>query len=155
MNRRELFGTAGAAVLVASATAALAEEKHEGHDHPAGGHQDHASGPVLHRALVEAATNCTKTGLACINHCFESLTAGDTAMAGCARSVDQMLSVCGTLAKLASTGSPHLAGIAKVTEAVCRDCEKECRKHAEHHAVCKACAEACAACAEECKKISG
>ena len=151
MNRRDLISVASAAVLVAAASPALAEEGHEAHEHA--GH-DHGVDDMPYQSLVDAATNCTKTGLACINHCLDSFAAGDTAMARCARAVDQMISVCGTLAKLASIGSSHLPAMAKIAADVCQNCEKECKKHADHHAVCKACAEACAKCAEECKKIS-
>jgi Cys-rich four helix bundle protein (predicted Tat secretion target) len=150
MNRRELFTTAGAAILVASS--AFAQDA--GHDHMMTGHDHMAMGTPPNAALVDAAALCSKTGLVCINHCLESFAAGDIALAGCARSVDQMLSVCGALAKLASTNSPHLPAMAKVALAMCQDCETECRKHADHHAECKACADACAACAEECKKIA-
>ena len=80
--------------------------------------------------------------------------AGDTTLAACARAVDEMLSLCRTLAKLASLGSSYLPAMAKVALIGCQDCETECRKHAEKHAPCKACAEACAACAAEWKKMS-
>ena len=71
-----------------------------------------------------------------------------------ARAVDQMVSLCGTLSKLASLKSSYLPAMAKVALIGCQDCEKECRKHAEKHEPCNACAEACAACAAECKKVS-
>ena len=153
MNRREFFTAAGAAGLAVVATSALAEESMEHMDHS---HMDHAHMAMTppNQALVDTALACTKTGLACFNHCLDSYVAGDLSMAGCARTVDQMLSACGTLAKLASVNSAHLPAMAKVALAICLDCEKECRKHAEKHAVCKACADACAACAEECKKIA-
>jgi len=157
MHRRELFSAAGAVVVAAAVTPAFAADGQgaaEHGDHSAHGAHDHGTGAGLNGTLVAAATHCTHTGLACINHCLDSFAAGDTAMARCARTVDQMLSVCGTLAKLASTGSPHLAAMAKVALAVCLECEQECRKHADQHAVCKACAEACAACAVECRKVA-
>ncbi|NVO17477.1 MAG: Csp1 family four helix bundle copper storage protein [Rhodoplanes sp.] len=141
MNRRHVLTTAAALAVVAGPAFA---QGHAGHDSPSG----------LNAPLVAAATNCVRAGLACINHCFDSLAAGDTSLAACARSVDQMSAVCGALAKLASAGSPHLPAMAKLAQAVCLDCEKECRKHADHHAVCKACADACAACAEECRKVA-
>jgi Cys-rich four helix bundle protein (predicted Tat secretion target) len=148
MNRRDFFTAAGAAGLMAVATSALAEESHEHMNHA------HMGGSMPNQALVDSAVACTKAGLACINHCLDSFAAGDISMAGCARNVDQMNNCCGTLAKLASVGSPHLAAMAKIAMAICQDCEKECRKHADHHAVCKACADACAACADECRKIA-
>jgi hypothetical protein len=71
-----------------------------------------------------------------------------------ARAVDQMVSMCGTVEKLASVKSSYLPAMAKVALAACQDCETECRKHADQHAPCKACADACAVCAVECKKVS-
>jgi hypothetical protein len=67
-----------------------------------------------------------------------------------ARAVDQMVSLCGTLSKLASLSSSYLPAMAKVALIGCQDCETECRKHAEKHAPCKA----CGACAVECKKVT-
>ena len=64
-----------------------------------------------------------------------------------------MLTLCGTLAKLASLGSPYLPAIAKVALIGCHVCEAECRKGAEDHAPCKACAEAYAACAAGCETM--
>jgi Cys-rich four helix bundle protein (predicted Tat secretion target) len=130
------------AALLAASGSALAQSQHAGHDHAEA------------NPLFDSASACVKAGLACIDHCLQSLAGGDLSLAGCARSTDQMLSVCGTLAKLASTKAPYLPAMAKVALAVCQDCEKECRKHADKHATCKACADACADCAGECKKIA-
>ena len=116
-------------------------------------HGDHLNAAVAN-PLFDAASNCVKAGLVCIDHCMQAFAAGDTTLASCARARDQMLSTCGTLAKLASVRSSYLAAMAKVALAVCQDCETECRKHADKHAACKACGEACAACAEECKKVA-
>jgi Cys-rich four helix bundle protein (predicted Tat secretion target) len=146
MKRRNIFGAACAAILMMTAGFGAAQTASHNHDYSA------AKGP--NQSLVDAASICTKAGLACTSHCLESLAAGDLTLAACARSVDEMSRVCGTLAKLGSTGSVHLAAMAKVALADCQDCEKECRKHAERHATCKACADACASCAEECKKQS-
>ena len=148
MNRRDLLSAAGTAGLALIASTAMADEMHMHMDH------DHMGMMMPSQGLTDTALACEKTGLACLNHCLESFMLGDTSMASCARSVDQMLSTCATLAKLSATNSSHLAMMARVALEVCVDCEKECRKHADHHAVCKACAEACAACAEECKKIA-
>jgi Cys-rich four helix bundle protein (predicted Tat secretion target) len=142
MNRREVI--VATAALAAASSAALAQSDHAGHDH-----QHAESNP-----LFDNASGCVKAGLVCIDHCLQSLAGGDLSLAGCARSTDQMLSVCGTLAKLASTKASYLPAMAKLALSVCQDCEKECRKHADKHAVCKACADACADCATECKKIA-
>jgi Cys-rich four helix bundle protein (predicted Tat secretion target) len=141
MNRRVVMA-AGASLLAASGSA-LAQMSHADHN-------DHAAA----NPLFDAASNCVKAGLVCVDHCLQSLAAGDTSLAACARSSDQMLSLCGTLAKLASARSTYLPAIAKVALVACQDCEDECRKHADKHAACKACGEACAACAAECKKLA-
>lgn len=146
MNRRDIFAVFGA--LAASILPAFAEEDHSAHMHAA------AAGTGATQPnwkLVETASDCVKTGQACIAHCFASFAAGDTSLAACARSVDQMMSVCGTLEKLAAAGSPQLSALSKVALAICDDCEKECQKHADHHATCKACAESCKACADACR----
>jgi Cys-rich four helix bundle protein (predicted Tat secretion target) len=140
MNRRDVIT---AVALVAASSSALGQTTHADH------HDNMATSP-----LFEAADNCVKAGLVCIDHCLQSFAAGDASLAACARAVDQMLSMCGTLAKLASLKSSYLPAMAKVALIGCQDCETECRKHADKHAPCKACAEACAACAAECKKTA-
>ena len=150
MNRRDVIAAAGMAAVAVASGKALAEDHDHEHEH---GHE-HAHHAMANGALIAAAFDCLKTGQFCLAHCLESFTTGDTALAGCAKSVDQMLAVCGTLAKLAAAGSPHLGAAAKLALALCKDCEKECRKHADQHATCKACADSCKACAEECGKLT-
>jgi Cys-rich four helix bundle protein (predicted Tat secretion target) len=153
MNRRDVMA-AGAAVMAVS-TASYAGISHA--DHPAEPLFDAVSDCVHDGAtkpLFDAASNCVKAGLVCIGHSLQEFAAGDTSLAFCARDCDQMLSTCGTLAKLASVKSPYLAAMAKVALAVCQDTEAECRKLADMHAECKACAEACAVCAAECKRVA-
>jgi len=133
MNRRDAM-ISGAA-LMAMSTSAVAQTNHGNHN-----------GVGIANPLFDAASNCVKAGLVCVDHCLQmSLTA-------CARASDQMFATCGTLAKLASARSPYLPAMAKVALAVCQDCETECRKHADP--ACKACAEACQACAVECQKVA-
>ncbi|MBI5260705.1 MAG: four-helix bundle copper-binding protein [Bradyrhizobium sp.] len=145
MNRRQII-TAGA-MLTAMSASALAQTTDHSHDHA--GH-----GSAAPTALLDTAATCVKVGQVCLDHCLVAFAANDTSLAACARSSDQMTSICATLAKLASSSSPYLPAMAKVALAACQDCEKECKKHADKHASCKACAEACAACAAECKKIA-
>ncbi|KIM00068.1 Ferredoxin [Paramagnetospirillum magnetotacticum MS-1] len=145
INRRNLLAAASAAVtLAATASTAAAAD----HDH------DHHHGPATANAKIAAtALDCVRTGDACLAHCLDSFIANDTTLAVCAKKVNELISACATLAKLAANGSPHLAAYAKTATAICKDCEKECRKHADKHATCKACADSCAACAEECSKL--
>jgi Cys-rich four helix bundle protein (predicted Tat secretion target) len=94
MNRRDAM--IAAAALVAASSPALAQHEHAGHDH---------GGP---NPLLDSSNACVKASLACLDHCLQSLATGDVSLAECARSTDQLLSVCGTLAKLASTRSTYL-----------------------------------------------
>jgi Cys-rich four helix bundle protein (predicted Tat secretion target) len=126
--------------LIAASGAASAQTSHDHHDHAGA------------NPLLDTATACVKTGMICVDHCLQSFAAGDTSLAACARLTDQLVSVCSTLAKLASIKSPHLPAMAKLALAACADCEAECRKH-DKHPPCMACAEACAACSAECKKV--
>jgi Cys-rich four helix bundle protein (predicted Tat secretion target) len=144
MNRRDMLALVG--VMAASTVSAVAAEDHAGHARATG-----TSKAEVNTKLIDTASDCIKTGQVCLAHCFESFAAGDTSLAACARSVDQMMSVCGTLEKFAATGSSQLPGLTKVALAICEECEKECRKHADHHATCKACADACKACADACR----
>lgn len=147
MNRRDLLAILGASIC--SSAPVAAEEDHSAHMHAVAA----VAAAPANKKLVDAASDCVKAGQACLVHCMEAFATGDTSLVACARLVDQMLSVCGTLQKLAAAGSPRLPDMAKVALAICDDCEKECRKHADHHATCKACAEACKTCGEACRSV--
>ncbi len=114
---------------------------------------EHHHGPAADPAVIDAALDCVTKGNACLVHCIELVKNGDTSIARCLETVSDMLPMCDTLAKLATSGSPHLDDLARVCIAVCEDCEKECRKHEKKHAECRACAESCAACIEACRKL--
>ena len=79
--------------------------------------------------LVDTALDCIKTGQACLDHCFELFKQGDNSVAECADTVNEMLAMCTALTQMASSQSKHLAEVAKVCAAVCRDCKKACRIH--------------------------
>ncbi len=147
MNRREML--AGGVALAAAAAAARAAEPamHEHHHH-------HSSAPSEAANLAVAAADCQQKGQVCIDHCLVLLGEGDKAMAACAQSVSQMLSVCAALQRLANANSKHLPHMAHVALGVCRDCEAECKKHADKHVQCKDCMESCAACARLCEKMA-
>lgn len=144
MNRRQLLALAGA--LAALATPAFAADDHKHHQHAAGN---------KFGALQAAAADCVAKGDACLAHCLVLLGRGDRSMAGCAQAVNQMLTLCGALQKLAAQQSRYTAGQARVALNACIACEKECRKHEDKHAECKACAESCANCIKECKAMLG
>jgi len=138
MNRREVLS--GAGLLAAAATTVRPG-------------RSQSSAGVANKALVGSASNCVSTGEVCLDHCIEMLASGDKSMAACARSVTELIAVCGALLSLAAQGAPSLPKLASVALDVCKRCETECRKHP--HKPCTDCAAACAACAAECRKIAG
>jgi Cys-rich four helix bundle protein (predicted Tat secretion target) len=150
MNRRDILKTTGALALAALAADAMATEEH--HDHAAMGGHEGMKNPNL--KLIETTGTCIEKGQICVNHCLMLLGDGDKEMAACARSVHQMMAMCGALQQMASYESKYLKALAKVTMDMCKDCEDECRKHEKKHSVCHDCAESCAACYKECKAVT-
>lgn len=144
MDRREMLGSMGVLAIAALASETQAAE----HDH------DHHNHGAKNQTLVDSASDCVKTGEACINHCLDLLAQGDKEMAACAKSVNEMLGVCAALQRLATVDSKFLPKFAKVAGEMCEACENECRKHEKKHAECKACADSCAVCLKECQKIA-
>lgn len=144
MNRRELL--LGGMALAGAAVVGRAQAAEHMHEH----HHD-----VSENAALSAATSdCVQKGEVCLSHCLELLGQGDKGMAACAKSVNQMLAICGALQQLANQNSKQTARLATIAMDVCKQCEDECKKHADKHEQCKACGESCAACYKECKKIA-
>ncbi|HQR04883.1 MAG: four-helix bundle copper-binding protein [Proteobacteria bacterium] len=155
MDRRNALLTASALAagylgMASGSTAVAAEDPagHGNHDHPEG-----HGGSRPYMALTHAATHCVMFGEACIGHCIEHLGHGDTSMAACARSVEQMMAVAHTLRQLATWNSPYLPAFASAALPVMQDCETECRKHEKQYRECRVCADACAACFKECQQV--
>ena len=143
ISRRALLaGTAALAVSV-STSGALA------------GELDTRSGDskAERDSLVRAAGNCGTLGELCQAHCQSLLAAGDTRLAVCSASVNEMTASCSALMQLAASDSKYLPAMAKLCSGILEDCKAVCEKHSKHD-VCKACAEACGACLEECKKVT-
>lgn len=145
MDRRAFLGSAGLMALSAAASAVAAEAPADAH-----AHHHHAG---AYPAVAATAGDCVKYGQVCIDHCLSLLGNGDKSLAGCARSVQQMLPLCTALQQLAVQRSAYLPALAKVALQACQDCEKECRKHEKQHTQCLDCANACAACAKECERL--
>lgn len=143
--------TAGGMMLAAAGNSVFAAENAK-HQHTS--HQHAHSSGNKNQSLIDAASESVKQGHACLNHCIEALSQGDTSLGECAMVVNDMLAACVAIGQLASYNSPHLGKMARVAMEICEDCEKECRKFANVHDVCKASADACAACYSECKKIA-
>jgi Cys-rich four helix bundle protein (predicted Tat secretion target) len=142
VQRRELLTGLGLAAAVTAIPNAAAQAPHHHH------------GTAAYQTLADKASDCVSKGEVCLTHCYELLAEGDKSMASCAKSVREMLALCGALRSIASQEAPSLPKLAAVAQDACTRCEAECRKHEETHAPCKACAESCAACAAECKKVA-
>jgi Cys-rich four helix bundle protein (predicted Tat secretion target) len=145
MSRRTLLAGAGAAAaLAATGTAARADSHgHAGHTHSR-----------LYPELARAATQCDASGKVCISHCLELFKTGDTKLAECAASVQEMMSICEATAEMAAYNSAHMKAVASVCKSVCADCEKQCRKHEKEHEQCRDCADACKKVMDECDRIT-
>jgi Cys-rich four helix bundle protein (predicted Tat secretion target) len=154
MDRRTVLAGMGAAVMAGVSTA-RADMDMKGMDMKkmGMGHHHHHMGPDR-KSLIEASANCVTKGEVCMNHCLMLWADGDTTLAACARSVNEMLAVCRALDSLAVQDAPALPKMAMLAADTCKACEDECKKHAEKHQACKDCMDACAAVSKECKKIS-
>jgi len=150
MNRRDALKSTGALAFAAFAANTLAAE--HVHDHSAMGGHNSMKNPYL--KLIETTGDCIQKGQLCVNHCLMLLADGEKEMAACARSVHQMLALCGALQQLASYESKQVKAQARIAMEMCKDCEDECRKHEDKHAACHDCAESCAACYKACKEFA-
>ena len=138
MNRRQVLSGAG---FLAAAAVTVEQARSQ------------SSAGVANKAVVATAGDCLSKGELCLSHCHEMLATGDKSMGACAKTVSEMIAVCGAMLSLAAQGAPSLSRFATVCLDVCRRCEAECRKHVQH-TPCKDCATACGACQTECKKIA-
>lgn len=143
MDRRQVLLGVSAASLALLTASAGAEATHQ-----------HAHGATKFKALIDSASDCVKTGDACVAHCVMLFSQGDKEMATCQSTVMQTVAICAALQQLASLDSPHLVKVAAAARDICLDCEAECRKHESKHSVCTDCGDACAACAKHCEALS-
>jgi len=142
MDRRELLRTVGVASVVAAPAAMRAQQS------------PHVHGAAPHQVLVAAANECLAKSEICLAHCHQNLAEGDKSLGACAKSVNEMMALCGALGSIAAQNAPSLPKLSAVVLDACHRCEAECRKHQNEHAPCKDCAEACVACAAECRKAA-
>ena len=132
LSRRGML--VGASAVAGLAYAGMAGAASAVHDH-----SKHATGQP---DVLQATMDCLDKGRRCMSHCLVSFGEGDTELAACAISVQDMLAVCDGFATLVAGNSKFSEDYAKVCAAVCKDCAQECRKHDKHHE-CRHCAEAC------------
>ena len=148
MNRREFIAGAGASALagVWPSTRTLAAAQ----DASAAGQrrQDQER-----HAVVDACSDCMKTGEACLAMCNEMLRHGMTSLADCQTRVVDMLTMCqamGSMAAVNTAPPERLRALATLCAETCRDCERACKPQATTHAECKACMDDAGACAKAC-----
>ena len=115
-------------------------------------HMAHGANP--YQGLIDATQKCEAAGQACRKHCLDSLKAGDTQLAACLASVEEMRVMVSATNQLAYLASGRLKETAALCRQICLDCKKECDKHAKEHETCKACAAACDDCAKACEKLA-
>ena len=141
-SRRNLLKGLLASTAAVAAAPSLAATDHSHHHHMS----------KINKALVDIANVCAQHGDECIDHCIELFKSGDTSVARCAETVNEMIVMCRALAKMGTYQSEQLVAVAKICIDVCQVCADECGKHSKHPQ-CKACEESCLKCIEECKKI--
>lgn len=112
-------------------------------------HHDIPIDPSLEE-LMDYQLECIKMGEICNQHCMHMFQMGDTTLADCSISVQELVAACNVVLKLASFNSSHLNDFIRASIKVCETCEEECKKHAEKHIQCKDCAEACRDCIDFC-----
>ena len=151
-NNQAEFSESRRNVLLGTAAVAAAGMTFTGNTNAAMDHSHHMHAvPSDIQDIVDASSECIKSGHACVQHCIEMFKMKDTSMADCNDSVHEMLASCTAISQLASYGSRHLKDFAEACIKVCKDCKKACEKHADKHDACKACAESCAECIKACK----
>ncbi len=152
-NRRNFISTTAAfAATAAFSKLAFAGETSSSVEGVMPSHKHHGNG-AAGSALVVASLDCVAQGEACLQHCFEMMSSGDTSMAKCAKSVREMMIYCGALSQAAIQDSKRLKQLAKIAAEACEDCEAACREHAKKHETCKRCADSCAECLKQCKAL--
>lgn len=95
--------------------------------------------------LIDTFLECIKMGEICNQHCMHMFQMGDTTLADCSISVQELITASTAVLKFAANNSSHLNSFLEATIKVCETCEDECIKH-EKHIQCKDCAVACRDC---------
>lgn len=153
ISRRNLFKNIGLVTAAASAGVpfrAMAGMDHGSHAHMDHTHHMHTIDP-RRRDLLDNALDCVNTGELCAQHCVDMFLMGDTTLADCYASVQEMLAACTALSKMAVQDAKHLRAMVELSISVCENCETQCRRHEETVMECLACADSCADCIAACK----
>jgi len=99
--------------------------------------------------LIDTFLECIKMGEICNQHCMHMFQMGDTTLADCSISVQELIAASTAVLKFTANNSSHLNSFLEATIKVCETCEEECIKH-EKHIQCKDCAVACRDCIDFC-----
>ncbi len=92
--------------------------------------------------LIDTLLECIKMGEICNQYCMHMFQMGDTTLADCSISVQELIAASTATLRFAANNSSHLNAFLEVAIKVCESCEKECLKH-DQQIQCKDCAEAC------------
>lgn len=99
--------------------------------------------------LIDTFLECIKMGEICNQHCMHMFQMGDTTLADCSISVQELIAASTAVLKFTANNSCHLNAFLDVVIKVCKTCEEECIKH-DQHIQCKDCGEACRDCIDYC-----
>lgn len=92
--------------------------------------------------VIDTLLECIKMGEICNQHCMHMFQMGDTSLADCSISVQELVAASTATIKFVANNSTHLKTFLEASLKVCESCEQECLKH-DQHIQCKDCAEAC------------
>jgi Cys-rich four helix bundle protein (predicted Tat secretion target) len=120
-----------------------------------------ATGPAsdaMFARLAQVASDCVRTGYACINHCEKELALGRLKMAKCNSASHEMVAIAQAMLLLASYNSPRALKMVPLFQEACKSCGDSCLEHKIHwsmgmHLECKACYEACVQAEKVCSNI--
>ncbi|KAB2321345.1 Csp1 family four helix bundle copper storage protein [Betaproteobacteria bacterium SCN1] len=147
MNRRELLAAIGAAALTANAA------KTHAHGFNPDFIESLRTDANPYGLLVTAAGHCIGKGEICLAFCLSLMGKGNTELASCAQSVNQMLALTRAIQDMAGQQAPLIDQAAAVCLEACESCRKACEPYAGRYAKFRACAQACAECAFECRAL--
>jgi len=99
--------------------------------------------------LIDTFLECIKMGEICNQHCMHMFQMGDTTLADCSISVQELIAMSTAVLKFAANNSENLNCVLNAAVEVVKSCETECLKH-DKHIQCRDCAEACRDCIDFC-----
>lgn len=156
MDRRNFVKATAASAGTFIMGAALADD-HKHHEHGKKIEIKDGISKKSAKKLIETTEDCIEKGRACLNHCTRELAKGNTMMAKCNSTIQDMLAACEALNTLAHSNTLNKAAFKKFAAScseICKICHDECKKHAKMHDECEECMESCKDCIEACKDIA-